>query len=284
MKLRFTCNWCSDEELMKRIQDNFLEVDEIQCVTDSTYDYLVIFNQLRDHSIFKDKSKTIAFIMEPSWSLGIDARIHEYSKHVFVHDKSLFGNHSELIESPSFMFCHDKINKHDYINSTFPKTKNISLIVSNKTSNHHLQSYNKRIDVLSQILNSNLDIDIYGNGHSINDSRYKGELIYKYDGIKPYKFSIGIENCSEKNYVTEKFVDITVCNSIPIYWGAPNINDIYNNGGFFSLNLSENIVVQLKSFLNCDYNKMLPFVLENKKKYFCSYNILNIIKDYICHP
>lgn len=47
----------------------------------------------------------------------------------------------------------------------------------------------------------------------------------KLDVISRYKFSIAFENTIEDDYVTEKFFQPLLCGSVPIYMGAPNIDE-----------------------------------------------------------
>lgn len=47
----------------------------------------------------------------------------------------------------------------------------------------------------------------------------------KMDVIAGYKFAIAFENAIAKDYVTEKFYDPLIAGSVPIYLGAPNIED-----------------------------------------------------------
>lgn len=75
---------------------------------------------------------------------------------------------------------------------------------------------------------------------------------------KDYKFSIAFENSSSKGYTTEKIYHPMLANSIPIYWGNPEIHREFNT----------------KSFVNFhDYNdikKVIDVVIEldtNEKKY-----------------
>jgi len=48
---------------------------------------------------------------------------------------------------------------------------------------------------------------------------------FKLDTMARYKFTVAFENASEADYVTEKFYDPLIAGSIPIYLGAPNIEE-----------------------------------------------------------
>ena len=69
----------------------------------------------------------------------------------------------------------------------------------------HIDSYGK--------LYRNLTIDCdYGRDTAI-------------DLMRQYKFVIAFENALAKDYVTEKFYNPLYANSVPIYFGAPNIEE-----------------------------------------------------------
>ncbi len=88
------------------------------------------------------------------------------------------------------------------------------------------------------------------------------EAIINYQ--KDYKFTIAFENSSHPGYTTEKIYHPMLANSIPIYWGNPEIGKDFNT----------------KSFVNFhdyyDYKKVADIVIDldqNEKKY------LKILKE-----
>ncbi len=60
------------------------------------------------------------------------------------------------------------------------------------------------------------------------DGQYIDWVDEKLETISHYKFTIAFENEREDNYVTEKIFHPLLVNSIPIYWGAPNIDQYFN--------------------------------------------------------
>lgn len=46
--------------------------------------------------------------------------------------------------------------------------------------------------------------------------------------IRQFKFVIAIENARHRGYITEKLINPLIAGSIPIYWGAPNVTEIFN--------------------------------------------------------
>ncbi|WP_455637987.1 glycosyltransferase family 10 domain-containing protein [Parabacteroides sp.] len=53
--------------------------------------------------------------------------------------------------------------------------------------------------------------------------------------LKEYKFTLAIENSSQRGYVTEKIFDPFRAQSLPIYWGSPSISSNYRLNSFVNL-------------------------------------------------
>jgi hypothetical protein len=70
-----------------------------------------------------------------------------------------------------------------------------------------------------------LAIDSYGNfmrNRSLTDDRGRTS---KLETIARYKFTLAFENACGRDYVTEKFFDPLIAGSVPVYLGAPNVED-----------------------------------------------------------
>ena len=64
-------------------------------------------------------------------------------------------------------------------------------------------------------------------------SCYRGEVEDKIEVMRKYKFSICYENAQDiPGYITEKIFDCYFANCVPVYWGAPNIEDYMDRGCF----------------------------------------------------
>jgi hypothetical protein len=286
IKIAFTCGWTSDKDITNRVINNFIteenKSDDITITNGDDYDYLFCFNRLnREPKV--PKNQIFTFIMEPSWSPNWDRNSFIYSNKVFTHDKNLFGNYDNIAEHPSLMFYHmnsDKNNIRKLMNDhSFDHKKNMSMVVSYTPRGNY--NYELRTKLALKILEYNLDVDIYGNGWSTNHKNIKGTVIDKYDALYNYKFSIGVENCCEKNYITEKFFDIPLCNAMPIYYGAPNINEVYNNYIPIDITNIENALDTISDILKNDNVYDYEKVFENKKIYYEKYNLYHIIKQLI---
>lgn len=142
------------------------------------------------------------------------------------------------------------------INSVNIDKRNLlSLIASKKTN---LEGHKLRHEIVHYIRNIDLDADIMGRGYKPFEN--------KEDGLAPYYYSIVIENNQESNYFTEKLIDCCICETIPIYWGAPNIEKYFDVRGMIICKTAADIKLALKSLSLEDYTSKLKWIRANKKK------------------
>lgn len=106
-----------------------------------------------------------------------------------------------------------------------------------------------RIDLFNK-LNEYKKVDSGGSLKNNIGGKIGNRKIDKINFQKQYKFVIACENQQFSEYNTEKIFDAFASNSIPIYWGDPKIEKIYNE----------------KAFINCNNYKSLEEVLEVVKQ------------------
>ncbi|MGI6589579.1 MAG: glycosyltransferase family 10 domain-containing protein [Candidatus Iainarchaeum sp.] len=102
---------------------------------------------------------------------------------------------------------------------------------------------------------------------------------------KQFKFSIAFENSSYPGYTTEKIYHPMLANSIPIYWGNPEIKKDFNTKSFVNWHDYNNnkkvvdVIIDLDTN-NKKYTKMLsqPWFNKNKPNKWC--NNKRIIKQF----
>jgi len=283
MKIKFFSNYDSSEGLLKRFLSNYsVWDDELSFTIAEDYDFAVVFNQTSD--LILPSAKIITVIQEPSWSPAHqNTKFLKGSDYLIIHDPELFEQKlglklgGEVIASPSYMFYDDRVDKtfFHYASST-QKIRKLSMIVS--YLNIPLGIYQKRTALLQKILDSDLDIDIYGRRLQTKDPRYKGHVDYKFTGLLPYEYSIAVENSEEKNYLTEKFVDCVLCNTIPIYHGAPNAAEIYDSRYFKQIDPdSPTVIEDIRAIIA----EPAPYSTVNKTIYFQEYNLYKKLKEII---
>ena len=283
-KIWVVANWPEvyDPNVGMRCFRNWPDNNRFQLSKDD-YEYLIVLGGFRDNDIsyFKNKEKTIGFLLEPEWSTNWQRDLDKYCKYVVAQDQNMFEG-DNVIEHPLFMFTQSTDWHHFYVSSNFPKFSRMSIISSNYG---HKFNYIKRHALFKGLLNTDLDIHFYGRNWNLDDPRYKGSPYNKSDAIVNYEYSIAIENSSYPNYLTEKFFDLTVCNTVPLYYGCPNAAEIYPSESFIELDFDgpiEKTVEQVREIYNNDsYSDRLPHVLAAKELYYTKYNIFNFLETLI---
>jgi hypothetical protein len=61
--------------------------------------------------------------------------------------------------------------------------------------------------------------------HRNRSAPLDGPLSRKHQIISRYKFTLAFENAISRDYVTEKFFDPLLAGSVPVYLGAPNVEE-----------------------------------------------------------
>ncbi|GHS99688.1 hypothetical protein FACS189421_10590 [Bacteroidia bacterium] len=76
----------------------------------------------------------------------------------------------------------------------------------------------------------------------------------KIDFIKDYKFTIAFENSSLPGYTTEKLIDPMRVNSIPIYWGNPDVGEDFNTKSFVNVQDYQSMDEAIEAIIFLDNN------------------------------
>ncbi len=74
---------------------------------------------------------------------------------------------------------------------------------------------------------------------------------------KNYKFNLCMENSSTPGYVTEKLIEGFASGGIPIYWGDPNIGQIFNEKSFINCMRYNSVDDIVKDIIKLDQNDEL---------------------------
>lgn len=147
------------------------------------------------------------------------------------------GGWKQMVESFDLIFTHNQelINidptKFKWVPAqgtwikepkVYDKTKMISMIASNKNM---CAGHKKRLEWVDRFRDQ---VDFFGRGFST-------EIAKKEEGLCDYMFSIAIENASYETYFTEKLLDCFATGTIPVYYGAPDIGNVFNKDGIIDL-------------------------------------------------
>lgn len=272
IRVKFTCDWCDDVSLSQRFARCYISrrfETNFEMTTFDDYDVLVSINK----PVYKrDRNrKYVGVLMEPSWFLGEHKKdeIYKTCDYVISYTKNS-ARYKNNIYYPGvlpFHLTYDTGPGLDYyLDNCFTKHNLCSIVVSrNKTSYNDNTLYKSRVDLVEQLLQTDLPVDVYGKGwedHIGRDSRIKGFLGIeeKYKGLQSYKFSICLENCSEESYFTEKITDSILTNTIPIYYGCTHIETFFSSPIVLSSIEGKTAVDQISNILKHEKDKEFSFI------------------------
>lgn len=281
-KIKICAGWDTQQNILDRMIKQFktddIDLSSVEFVFDESYDIIVFLNYVTEKP--KIGSKAYVFPHEPTFS-------GSHQKH-FNDDVTVFGfNESyynvKCIETPSHTFyggrgpwmdsldfwCYDNL-----INKNFDKTKNISSSIT--SLNQRLGQnclYPQRYSI-AQMLNDLDIIDVYGGWKN---------SVKRHDALVDYKFNISIENEYQDNWISEKFYDCILTDTIPIYFGCKNIRNIYPEDGYIlisdieDLDSIKNMLIDIHKNAESIYKSKLPNLKKIKQRYFSDYNPLKKI-------
>jgi len=149
--------------------------------------------------------------------------------------------------------------KKDYLNRfNFEKKFKLSNIRSQK---NYLPGHILRHEI-DNILNKKREFEIFYPSSKIETKK---------DLFVDSMFHICVENSKFENYITEKLIDCFMSYTVPIYWGAPNVNETFNSKGIITFETIEELDEILDNLTIDDYNKRIPFMEENYKISYDNY-------------
>ena len=164
--------------------------------------------------------------------------ISQAYKYVFTHYKELYDLADNFIYLPSHGYWIEKP-------AIYPKTKLVSLISSTKRMG---PGHEFRLSWVKKLWDK---VDIYGRGLKT--------MNHKEEALQDYMFSVTIENDQYETYWTEKILDCFVSGTVPVYHGAPDVDNYFNMDGIIIL--TDNFD---PSQLSVDlYQSMMPAIQDN---------------------
>ncbi|MFK7940975.1 MAG: glycosyltransferase family 10 [Roseovarius sp.] len=211
------------------------------------HDHLIVFPRetLHIRPSFGTRAKISVMIMEPAAIHGTHMTALRVTWRRF--HKVLSSDEALIAAIPNgvfFPFGSTWVPGWRDLDTT--KSKMCSLIASSKRSQ---TGHVLRHAVADQITAQALDVDLLGGGYAPFGD--------KSDGLAPYRYSVVIENVAEPNYFTEKLVDAILCNTIPIYWGCPNIDRFFDTSGMVICQDQDDLMQAIHAMSVDDYTARL---------------------------
>lgn len=222
----------------------------------SADDHLVVFPRetLHVRPSFGTRARVSVAVTEPAAIHGLHLRAlrqtYRRFHRVLTTDESLLG---AIPNGIFFPFGSTWVPDWRTLDTT--KAHMCSLIASAKRSQ---TGHVLRHAIAGRIAAERLPVDLMGSGYAPFET--------KSDGLAPYRYSVIIENVREKNYFTEKLVDAILCDTVPLYWGCPNIADFLDTSGMLICNSENDIRDALATMSTPDYAARLPRLRAIKHK------------------
>jgi len=219
---------------------------------------------------FKDKSISIFNDYTPSFE---ELQINPYNILVIQEPNQLFNLHNWAINNHQYFSCiltwgQEILNKCENamllpFGTTYLHSKNI----------YKTLAFKEKKFELSFLCGKKQLIDGHFFRHKIYNKQQEIISIplkwyYTYDGPKDVcfetsMFHVAIENSQNKNYFTEKIVDAFITKTIPIYRGCSNIEDFFDQRGFFTFNTEEEFFSIINSLTEEDYHLRKEYIEKN---------------------
>lgn len=194
----------------------------------------------------------IAWLIEPA-SIDrqpyLDAFENQDSyKAILTHDKEFV----KAVKNGVYYPCGGSwISPNDW--KMFDKNKLVSIIASNKRITRGHQLRHEAAELISKE-------DRFGSAFKKIDN--------KIEALKNYKFSISIENELIAGFFTEKIIDCLLTGTVPIYWGCPGIEEIFDMNGIIKFESIEELktILSDEKYLNNFYEDRIDVIKSNSKK------------------
>lgn len=211
-------------------------------------DHLIVFPRKTLHwrPGFGTRARVSIVVLEPEAIHGghLDAlrRSHRRFYRVLSHNAALLD---AIPNGCFFPFGSTWVPEWQDLDVT--KARMTSLIASSKRSQ---EGHVLRHAIVGWAEGARLDLDVMGRGYK--------PFAAKAEGLAPYRYSVVIENVRERNYFTEKLVDAILCQTVPIYWGCPNVADFFDTSGMVICEDEADLREAVLAASDADYAARLP--------------------------
>lgn len=139
------------------------------------------------------------------------------------------------------------------------KPHNLSAIASTKVA---IEGHRKRSEFVNRLEQEFPAIQVFGQGRP-------RELRDKWDGLAPFRYSVAIENTSKADYWSEKIADCFLTYTVPLYFGATNIDQYFPKDSYIWLPLDNpgSALATIRDTLaNDDWESRLPALKEARRR------------------
>lgn len=235
-------------------------------------DHLIVYPGSRLYYMprFGVRCKVSVMIVEPEAVHGrhmlLLRQFHRRFHKVLTCNRKLL---SAIPNGVFFTFGSTWVRDADTLDRT--KSKTLSLIASSRKT---YEGHQLRHEIVDWLRNEEIEADIMGRGYRPFER--------KSDGLAPYRYSVIIENVREPSHFTEKLIDCLLCDTIPIYWGAPDIGDFFDVQAMLICESASDIKAAITGLSETGYENRRSIVMSNRelaKRYADhEYNAAHLLK------
>ncbi len=229
------------------------------------------------------KEKLFLYMWEPPsvFDYNFEKKYHDYYSKIITWADDLVDNKKYF----KYHYPYKSKMIDDIV--SFDNKKLCTMIASNKHSSYKDELYSEKRKIVDffEKLNSN-DFEFYGMLWDKSQYRnFKGYTKNKLDCLKNYKFCICYENTKNSNgYITEKIFDCFKSGSVPVYWGAPNIEQYIPKNCFIDRRDFSNDVelyIYMKAMTREKYltyiNNIRKYLESEKSDLYSIKNFVNVV-------
>lgn len=183
--------------------------------------------------------------------------------------------HNNITKIHEYNHWHlDKNIKELLALNNIEKEKKISVVCSDLTN---LPGHKLRYALVNKLIGHFKDrLDVYGRGFN--------PIANKWDALAPYKYSIAIENNAVNGYFTEKITECYLAHTMPIYYGAPDIDNYFSSHSYVTIDINnyKKTIETIERVLEVDpYKDKLEIIKEEKNKYLSKYHLFSALSNFI---
>jgi hypothetical protein len=162
------------------------------------------------------------------------------------------------------------------------------MINSRLCSKHPKEIYSEREKTIRFFENKEGEFDLYGKWWEKRKYKnWRGTVPDKLATLKNYQFCICYENTRDvKGYVTEKIFDCFATGTVPVYWGAENIEEYVPSDCFIDRRKfkdNEEMYRFLKSVTKEEYQSYVErarlYLLSDQAKLFTQKHLVEIFME-----
>lgn len=228
-----------------RWRRDVLERVPVRFFTDRSLEYVRDFKQ----------DQAVALLVEPR--IGANARFYDAAERL-PFDRILSYDRSFVERQPAFRgllyrFGGTWLRPDEYWAGPGLEDKHhqVSIITSPKR------------DSIGQRLRHEVAEEFPGIDRFGSDFRY---VESKATALRPFAFSVVIENSQIDDYFSEKLIDCLLCGTIPIYWGSPAVAKTFDDAGLITFDSLDELRGIIWTLRMGEWRAKQDIVRENQRR------------------